>query len=652
MTKMRTFRSLLLAAAILAGSCAKDETGPTVPEPVDKIASKLVFSADNALPGELLVCFDDEAAARIETSVGAVTRAGGIATRSGIGDFDAVLDGIGVKSLRRLFPVDPRHEERTRAAGLHRWYFVGFDADADLTLVARQMAAIAEVTKVEFNQRLRHVACGKAVPLTGAETAPRTRSDAGFDDPYLERQWHYINTGNQTLYAGIRAGADVNCAEAWRLCTGDPRVVVAVLDNCVQWDHPDLAANMWVNSGETANGADSDGNGYVDDIYGYNFVDDTVLTLSTAEDADHGTHVAGTVAAVNNNGAGVCGIAGGSGSGDGVKIMSCQIFCDDRGGSAEQTARAFKYAADNGAAIAQCSFGYEAGSIVSDDAYTRGASVEKQAIDYFIAAQNCPAVSGGVVIFAAGNDAAAMASYPGAYRDYVSVTSFSCDFTPAYYTNYGPGCNIAAPGGDAYQSYPQATSQVLSTINGGKYGYMQGTSMACPHVSGVAALGISYALQLGKTFTQSQFVSLLLTSVNNIDQYCTGSDAKYAKQMGSGCIDAFQLLMNVRGITCIPVPVGSQAAVRVLEYLGDGNPDLTIAGVEISAEDRARLGIAAEPTIFSNQVLFKCTKPGSALIRVRLQAGINSGSGMNGMTITREFALIARENSSSNGGWL
>ena len=95
----------------------------------------------------------------------------------------------------------------------------------------------------------------------------------------------------------------------------------------------------------------------------------------------------------------------------------------------------------------------------------------------------------------------------------------------AYYTDYGPGCNIAAPGGDAYQSYLEnitsGASEVLSTVNGGKYGYMQGTSMACPHVSGVAALGLSYALQLGKTFTQNEFTTLLLTSVNDINQYCT-----------------------------------------------------------------------------------------------------------------------------------
>ena len=144
-------------------------------------------------------------------------------------------------------------------------------------------------------------------------------------------------------------------------------------------------------------------------------------------------------------------------------------------------AKAIKYAADNGAAIIQCSYGYPAGSVTSDAAYSSGASAEKQAIDYFIAKQNCAAVSGGLAIFAAGNDMTGMSSYPGAYRDYISVTAMSCDYTPAYYTNYGPGCNIAAPGGDAYQSYLEnintGASEVLSTVNGGKYGYMQGLSL-------------------------------------------------------------------------------------------------------------------------------------------------------------------------------
>ena len=670
MKRTKTLWSLLLLSlALVLGSCAKDATEQaTGAGPEAEIASKLIFSPKNAIKGELLVYFGEEAVPSVEKSVMQVTRAGGVATRSGIVDFDAVLGNIGVKALQRLFPVDERNEERTRAAGLHRWYIVDFDDNVDLDQAARSMARIAEVSKVQFNKQLMHVRDGKVTPLIETAATPQTRAAVGFNDPQLGKQWHYINTGDKSIYSKIKAGADVNCDEAWQYCTGDPRVVVAVVDGAVQWDHPDLEANMWINTREQngTEGRDDDSNGYVDDIHGYNFVDNQKLTKAD----DHGTHVAGTVAAVNNNATGVCGVAGGSGKNDGVKIMSCQIFRGEEGGSAAITAKAIKYAADNGAASIQCSFGYEAGEITSDSAYANGGeSAEKQAIDYFTSTQNCAAVNGGIAIFAAGNDLAGISGYPGAYRDYISVTSMSCDYTPAYYTNYGPGCNVAAPGGDAYQSYLENrtdAAQILSTIPGGRYGYMQGTSMACPHVSGVAALGLSYALQLGKTFSQSEFRTLLLTSVNDINQYCTGTKqyitdqgsmatldlSKHKKGMGTGYIDAYQVLMNVRGITCIPIPAGSQYTLNMQPYLGDGNLNMTIKGIDISTGDMERLGMTSKPTLFANQIILKCTKPGSAIVRISLMAGNGNDSGMNGMQITKEFALIVREIHSQNGGWL
>ena len=682
MTRTTTLWSLLLLSAALAlGSCTKDATEQaTGPEPEAKAASKLVFSSENAVRGELLVCFGEEAVAGIESSVMQVTRSGGVATRSGIADFDAVLGSIGVKALQRLFPVDERNEERTRAAGLHRWYVVEFDAAADLDKAALDMARIAEVSKVEFNQQLMHVHEGRVIPLAETGAAPQTRAAVGFNDPHLGKQWHYINTGDKSIYSKIKAGADVNCDEAWKLCTGDPRVIVAVVDNCVQWDHPDLAANMWTNTAELngSEGRDDDSNGYADDIHGFNFVDNTTLTISTKGDApDHGTHVAGTVAAVNNNGTGVAGIAGGSGKNDGVKIMSCQIFHDKDGGDVAMAAKAIKYAADNGAVICQNSWGYTAGTISVTD-WTRGSySALSRAMEYFNkyagldenGNQTGP-MAGGIVLFAAGNDASSEVCYPAADANAISVGATAFTGAPAYYTNYGPGCNIAAPGGDAYQSYLEnintGASEVLSTVNGGKYGYMQGTSMACPHVSGVAALGLSYALQLGKTFTQNEFTTLLLTSVNDINQYCTGTKqyftdkgslatldlSQYKKGMGTGYIDAYQVLMNVRGITCIPIPVGSQYTLNLQPYLGGGNLDLKITEISISAEDMNRLGISANPTIFANQIILKCTKPGSAVVRIKLLAGNGNNSGMNGMPITKEFAFIAREVHSQNGGWL
>lgn len=135
----------------------------------------------------------------------------------------------------------------------------------------------------------------------------------------------------------------------------------------MKYTHPDLAANMWTNPKESENGNDDDGNGYVDDIHGYNFVENGPITWDKAVigidgsnngDSGHGTHVAGTIAAVNNNGIGVAGVAGGSGKNDGVRLMSCQIFSGGKSAADAATARAVKYAADNGACIIQCSYGY------------------------------------------------------------------------------------------------------------------------------------------------------------------------------------------------------------------------------------------------------------------------------------------------------
>ena len=677
---------VLLALALCVG-CAKDLTEQVTIAPTD-VASKIIATSDDAAGGDLLVYFGEEATSRVESGV---TRSA--STRTGIDAFDQVLSMVGVKRIERLFPVDIRHEERTREAGLHRWYLVRFDEAYDLDEAAMAMAEVAEVERVQFNCYVRSVAePSVTLPAESAmdgekvqwvPSAGETRASYKFNDPDLYKQWHYINNGDTGIYSGAKAGADVNCAEAWEITAGDPRVIVAVVDDAVKWDHPDLAAAMWVNEAEKSGqpGVDDDGNGYVDDIHGWNFSKDTQLALSMKSKlGDHGTHVAGTVAAVNNNGIGGCGVAGGTGNGDGARIMSCQIFYDDYGSTDVGTARAFKYAADNGAAIAQCSYG-SSRKFTSDRAYYSSSPAEVDAIKYFESAkgQRCAALDGGVAIFATGNQEWNYSCYPGAYREFISVTAMSCDFTPGYYTCYGKGANIAAPGGDYLQSYMDTNSEnrgsfkseiYSTTYLAGNYGYMQGTSMACPHVSGVAALGLSYALELGKQLSVEEFKTILLTSVNDINRYCTGEKykqsgssaikydiSKYTGQMGTGYIDAFQVLMNVKGTPCIPVRLGVRQSVDISKFLGGGVAGLTFLedGVQMSAADKEKLGVEGDIVISSTGKLqIKCTKAGSAVVRFNFIAGgdqLGSEESAGGMAITKEVAIIAR-GLASNGGWL
>ena len=570
-----------------------------------------IFIPEDAADGELLIKFVPEMTDILDQ----MAEANSVMTRSGIPSTDEVLRILGGYELERVFPVDPRHEERARQNGMHLWYIVRFDKNTDLKVAVSNLRRLGEVSKVQCNTTLKRVdnTTRKPVAIGSDRLKSATRTaDAHFNDPGLYHQWGYVNNGGYDFaqeWAPTIAGSDVNCAEAWDIYpeAGDPSIIVAVLDEGVMWNHPDLAGNMWVNEAEEYNSkTDADGNGYAGDRYGYNFVKDSpIICWSEMYDTGHGTHVAGTIAAVNGNGEGVCGVAGGNGTpGTGVRIMSCQVIDGMYSVTLAQEARAIKYAADNGAVILQCSWGYNSALANMMMGYTPGPAseeewgglypLEKEALDYFIHNAGSPngVIEGGIAIFAAGNEYAAMPAFPSAYSKCLSVAAISADFTPAGYTDYGVEVDFSAPGGDTEYygalgenndgtDWTKPNGSILSTlvINGqADYGYYEGTSMACPHVSGVAALGLSYAAKLRRHFKAEEFIELMKETARDLDSKYAGQTKKYHYNHASaGYSTVLMNLSDYRGKMGRLIDAG--ALLRAID--GTGNEEGKPAGSDM-----------------------------------------------------------------------
>ena len=462
----RLFEMLALATA-LAISCQR--VAEEIVQPQETPTE--IAAATEAEIQQVNMYLEDDLVQQVEEAL----VAGSIQTKSA--GFNSVLEQMEVVSMERLFPDAGEYEARHRKAGLHKWYKVSYRGSMPATKAKSSLIEIPGVQAVDIPQKVK------------------LNSVSFFNDPYETNQWHYHNDGTGR---GWKKGVDINVIPVWNnITTGSPNVIVGVVDQGVDFTHEDLAA-------------------HVDLANSYNFASHT----TSINPGNHGTHVAGTIAAINNNSIGVAGIAGGNAAAGqaGSTILSCQMFDGDK---QSDGAAAIIWAADHGAVIVNNSWGNDYSDVPNPEEKARsdhelyllpneGAyfTPTKHAIDYFNenagmdkdTGKQVGPMAGGVVFFSAGNEGWAYGA-PGCYPGAIAVGSVGPDGVAASYSNFGDWVDIAAPGGDDYGS-------VLSTAINNNYAYMNGTSMACPHVSGVAALIV--AACGGPGFTREMLLEKLL----------------------------------------------------------------------------------------------------------------------------------------------
>ena len=640
--------------ALAAASCTKEAsfTEETKPE------AKTEMGAGEVRDGWIRIKIKEDAA---PLRAGVFTRG---AMESGNEDMDRIAAELGATEVRRVFSDGGRFAERRRRYGLHLWYDVRFDESVPVSRAADRFATIDGVEYIEPVYVIKSTDADAVYVPDNVIYTPSvavTRTEMPFNDPMLSQQWHYNNEGEN----GFTAGADINLFEAWKVETGKPNVIVSVHDQGIVLDHEDLAAHIWVNEAEMngAEGVDDDGNGYKDDIHGWNYINNSPDIIPEG----HGTHVAGTISAVNNNGIGVCGVAGGTGEEDGVRIMSLQILYQPvAGGSSQFSERApetYAYAADNGAVISQNSwtlgvtgklpYSYEQAFTY----FNENAGMDDTDGDGVNDVQTGP-MAGGIIIFAAGN-AGGPTLLPAASDKVIAVAASGPNYEKGSYSSCGPEIDILAPGGAGSQG---GKGNVLSTYKDsytGEVGYshLWGTSMACPHVSGVVALGLSYAAQQRRHFTADEFKKLLYETATPIDEYIQGTKFYYRYAYDLGYTNPTQMMLsNYTG----QMGVGQVNAKRLLDAIAQNGTPMRFPNLYIPLDGEvttlpATFFLNGESLTYTvsieNQAVATSRTEGAKIIFSGLKEGSTKASIAASDGTTHNFNITVRK-SASGSGWL
>jgi subtilisin family serine protease len=499
-----------IAVLLIGGNALAQEPKATV------IPRHDVPSFVGYVPGQIIVQFRNTSGkdAQVSTITGR--------TETGVASLDLIAERFGVTKIEPLFRGARPKTVNGRLLDLSRHHRITFDENLPLD---EAMAAYRGDPNVE------------SVEPIGIHTVSAMPNDG-----YFGNQWHLNQTNDK----------DVDAPEAWDIETGDPSIIVAILDTGVRYFHKDLGGsnasysnptgangNMWINWAEkngTA-GVDDDGNGYVDDWVGYDFVVNETNCWSgedcSTEDNDprdfngHGTHCAGNVAAINNNGYATCSVTGGwlggaqQPTGNGVKVMACRIGWSGTYLTYEvgyvrmdYAAEAFYYAANNGAKIASLSAGSDNSGGVST------------AIDYFLA-------HGGLIFKAAGNDGSETADYMCGRADIIAVAATDSNDCKADFSSYGTWVDVSAPGTRVWSSYHYHAAPQNDYVAS-----MSGTSMATPIAASVAALIWSK----NPAWTAAEVKSRLLATTDPIDGLACNS--AYAGKLGTGRVNAYKAVRD------------------------------------------------------------------------------------------------------------